>query len=89
MRLLSNNFLTSISIDIIESIYWSENERVSIPTSCKHIPSDFSNSTSTSSSTLHDNPPILQSIYPILDKLNINTSKLDVKPLGIIYLKNF
>ena len=65
MRLLSNNFLHSISTDIIESINWSENERVSIPTSCKYIPSNFSKSTttstSTSTSTSHDNPPILPS----------------------------
>ena len=57
MRLLSSNFLHSISTDIIESINWSENERVSIPTSCKHIPSNFSKSTTTSTS--HDNSPIL------------------------------
>ena len=27
-------------------------------------------------------------MYPILDKLNINTSKLDDNPLVIIFLKN-
>ena len=27
-------------------------------------------------------------MYPILDKLNINTSKLDDKPLDAIFLKN-
>ena len=69
MRLLSNVFLNSISSDVIESINWSENERVSIPAICKYIPSNFSKSTSTSTSTssststLHDNPPILQSLY--------------------------
>ena len=90
MRLLSNDFLTSIPTYVIESINWFENERESIPDSCKYIPSNFSKSTSSSSSTstLHDNPPILQSFYPILDKLNINTSKLDDKPLDVIYLKN-
>ena len=63
MRLLRNDFLNSISTDVIESINWSENERVSFPVSSKYIPSNFSKSTSTSTSTfiLHDNPPILQS----------------------------
>ena len=51
MRLLSNDFLNSISTDVIESINRSENERVSIPVSCKYIPSNFSKSTSTSTST--------------------------------------
>ena len=90
MRLLSNNFLNSISTDVIESINRSENERVSIPVSCKYIPSNFSTSTSTSTSTftLHDNPPIFQSLYPILDKLHINTSELDDKHLDVICLKN-
>ena len=92
MRLSSNDFLKSISTDDIESINWSENECVSIPAICKYIPSNFSKSTSTSTSsstsTLHDNPPILQSLYLILDKININTSKLDDKPLNVIYLKN-
>ena len=69
VRLLSNDFLNSISIDGIESISWSENERVSIPSSRKYIPSHLSKSTSTSTSissstsTLYDNPPILQSLY--------------------------
>ena len=68
MRLLSNDFLNSIPTDVIESINWSENERVSISAICKYIPSNFSKSTSTSSSisTLHNNPRILQSLYPIL-----------------------
>ena len=88
MRLLSNDFLNSISTDVIESINWFENERVSIPISCKYIPSNFSKSTSTSTSTLHDNPTILQSLYYILDQLNIKTSKLDDKSLNVIYLKN-
>ena len=61
MCILSNDFLNSISTDVIESINWSENERVSIPAICKYIPSNFSKATSTSSSisTLHDNPRIL------------------------------
>ena len=41
-----------------------------------------------STSTSHDNPPILQSMYPILDMLNINTSNLDHKPFDLIFLKN-
>ena len=92
MHLLSNDLLNSISKDDIESINWSENERVSIPTSCKYIPSNLSKSTSTSSSSstsiLHDNPPILQSLYPILKSLNIITSDLENKHLDVIYLKN-
>ena len=43
---------------------------------------------SSSTSTLHDNPSNLQSLYPILDELKINTSDLDDKPLDVIYLKN-
>ena len=88
MRLLSNDFLTSIPTDVIELINWFENERVSIPVSCKYIPSNFSKSTSSSTSTLHDNPPIRQSLYPILKSLNINTSDLENKHLDVIYLKN-
>ena len=56
MRLLSNDSLNSISTDVIESIDWSENERVSIPDNCKYIPSNFSKSASTSTSnytTIH------------------------------------
>ena len=86
VRQLSNVFLKSISIDI-ETINWSEHERVSVPAICKNLPSNSSKSTSTSSYTStsisHDNPPILQSMYPILDELNMNTSKLDDKPLDI------
>ena len=88
MRLLSNLFLNSISTDIIETINWSENERVSIPAICKNLPSNFSKSTSTSTSTSHDNPPILQSLYPILNSLNIDISDLENKQLDVIYLKN-
>ena len=56
MRQLSHLFLNSISADILEKINWYVNERVSIPAICKSIPSNCSKSTSTS----HDNPPILQ-----------------------------
>ena len=80
MRLLSNDFLISIPTDVIELINWSK-------MICKYIPSNFSKSSSTFTSTLHDNPPILQSLYPILDKLNINNSDLDDKYLDAIYLK--
>ena len=69
MRILSSNFLNSMSTDVIESINWSLNERVFIPASCKHIPSNFSKSTtistSISTSTSHVNPPILSHLYPI------------------------
>ena len=93
MRLLSNYFLNSISIDI-ETINWSENERVSVPAICKNLPSNSSKSTSTSTSsytstsTSHDNPPILQSLYLILISININTFKLENNQLEVIYLKN-
>ena len=63
IRLLSNAFLNAISTDVIESINWSKNERVSIPSSRKYIPSSFSKSTSTSSSTLHDSPPNLHILF--------------------------
>ena len=94
MRQLTHLFLNSISTDILETINWSENERVSVPTICKKTSSNCSKPvstsifTSTSTSTSHDNPPILPSLYPILDEININPSKLDDKPLNVIYLKN-
>ena len=81
MRQLSHYFLNSITTEVLETIYWSENERISDPVMCKHSSSNCSKSASTS----HDNPPILQSIYPILDKLNINTSNLDAKILDVIF----
>ena len=43
---------------------------------------------SKSSSTPPNNPPILQSKYPILHS-HINTSDIKDMPLDIIYLKNF
>ena len=62
----------------------------------KNTPSDCSKSTSISASTStcassskftsHDTPPMLPTLYPMLDKLQINTSNLDVK--DEIYLKN-
>ena len=88
MRLLSNLFLNSISTDIIETINWSENERVSIPAICKNLPSNFSKSTSISTSTSRDNPPIIQTLYPILDSLDVNTSNLEDKHLDNIFLNN-
>ena len=81
MRQLSHVFLNSISADILETINCSVNESVSGPVILKNIPSNSSKSTSTS----YDNLPILQSMYPILDKLNINTSKLVDKPLGVTF----
>ena len=64
MRILSNVFLNSISTDVIETINWSENERVSVPAIYKSTPSiisksiststSASTSTSTSTSTSHD-----------------------------------
>ena len=76
MRQLSHAFLNSISVDVLETINWSVNESVCVPVNLKSAPSNSSNS-SKSTSTSYDNPPILQSMYHILDKLNINTSKLD------------
>ena len=83
---LSHLFLDSISADILKTINWSENERVSVPVICKNAPTNSSKSTSTSTS--HDNPSIIQTLYPILDSLNINTSNLKDKSSGVILLKN-
>ena len=85
MRRLSHNFVKSISIDILETIYWSEDESVSDPVICKNSSSNCSKFSYMS----HDNPPILKSIYPILDSLNINTSNLKHKQVGVILLKIF
>ena len=76
----------SISTDALETIYWLINKSVSVPAICEKILSNYSKAISTSIS--HDNPPILTSLYPILDKLNINTSDLENKNLDVIYLKN-
>ena len=81
---LSHVVLNSISVNILETINWSVNKSVSFPAILKNTPSNSSKATSTSYNT----PPILQYMYSILDKLNINTSKLDDKPFDIIRLKN-
>ena len=86
MRQLSHLFLNSISANIIKTIHWYVNERVSTLAICRNTPSNCSKSISTSTS--HNNPPILQSMYPILDKLDINTSNLEDKNLNVIFLKN-
>ena len=52
-----------MSTEILETIHWSENECASYPEICKNSPFNCSKSTSTS----HDNSPIIQSIYQILD----------------------
>ena len=83
MRQLSRLFLNSVSADILETIKWYVNERVSVPAICKNDPSNCSKSISTS----HDNPPILQTLYPILDSLDINTTNLEYKHLDVIFLK--
>ena len=70
MRLFSHNFVNSISIDIPETIYWSEAESVSDPVNCNKSSSNCSKP----SSIKHDNQPILQSINPVLDSPNFNTS---------------
>ena len=81
MSQLSHVFLNAISVDILERINWSVNESVSVPAISKNIPPKCSKSTS----ILYDNPPILQLMYPILDKLNINTSDLDDNPLVLYF----
>ena len=92
MRLLSNVFLNSITKDTIETINWTENERVSIPVIYKSTPSIISKSISTSiysyTSTSHDNPPTLKSLYSILNSLNVNTSDVENKQIDVIYLEN-
>ena len=72
MRQLSHDFLNSISTYILETIYWSEDESVHDP----EISNNSSSNCSKSSSISPDNTSILQSIYPILDSHNINTSNL-------------
>ena len=77
MRLLSRSFLNSISIDFLEMIYWSEDESIhDLEIERCNIHNNSSSNCSKSSSTPPDNPPILQSEYPILDSNNINTSYL-------------
>ena len=90
IRILSHVFLSSISIHVIETIHWSENKCISVPAIYKSTPSIISEyiSTSTSTSTSHDNPPILQTLYPILESLNIDTSDLENKPMIVINLMN-
>ena len=85
IRQLNHVFLNSISADILETIEGFLNESVSVPVIPKSAPSNSSKYTSTS----YDNPPILQYVYPILDKLNVNTSKLGDKPFDVIFLRMF
>ena len=83
MRQLSRLFLNSVSADILETIKWYVNERVSVPAICKNDPSNCSKSISTS----HNNTPLLQTLYPILDSLDINSSNLQDDNLDVIFLK--
>ena len=69
-----------MSTEILETIHWSENECASYPEICKNSPFNCSKSTSTS----HDNSPILQNLYPILDSLNTDASNLENKHLDVI-----
>ena len=78
---LSHYFLNSISIDIFEMIHWSEEENVYVPVICNNSSLNCLKSTSIS----HDNPPLLQTLYPILDSLDINTSNLEYKHLNVIF----
>ena len=79
MRQLSRLFLNSVSADILETIKWYVNERVSVPVICKNAHSNCSKSTSISL----DKPPLLQTLYPILDSLDINTGCYIFKELVI------
>ena len=90
MRQLTHLFLNSISTYVLDTINWTENERLYVPTIRKNAPSNCSKSTSTSTSTYtsHDNLHMFPSLYPILDKLNIDISDLDNKDFDVIYLKN-
>ena len=81
---LSHNFLNSVLTDILEMIHWSEDKSVHDLEICNNSSSNCSKSSSKSP----DTAPILQSIYPILDSHDINTSNLNYKPLDIILLKN-
>ena len=65
-------------------MYSSECDSVPGPVICNNSSSNCSKS----SSTLHDNQPILQSIYSILDSLKINTSNLNDKYFDAIVLNN-
>ena len=64
--------------------YWYEDESAH----GSELRNNSSSNYSKSSSTPLDNPPVLQSKYPILDSYNINTSTLKDKRLDIMYLKN-
>ena len=63
MRQLRHNFVNSIYRDILETIHWYEADSVSDSIDCNKPALNYSKS--------HDNPPILQSIYPILDSLKL------------------
>ena len=88
MSQLSHNFLNLISTDISETIYWSEESIHDSETERCRMHDNSSSIISKSASLSSDNPPVLQSKYPILDSHNINTSILKDNPLNVIYLKN-
>ena len=81
---LRHNFLKSISIDILETIYYSEDESVHDSDICNNSSSNCSKS----SFAPPDSQPILQFKCPILNSHNINNSTLKNMPLDLIYLKN-
>ena len=90
MRQLIHNFLNSISTDILEKIYWYDDESVHDSDIEKiRIGNNSSSDCSKSSSMPPDNPPILQSKITNLNSNNSNTSTLKGKPLNIIYLKDY
>ena len=89
MRRLSCNFLNSISIDILEMIYCSEDESMhdSEIERCR-IHDNTSLIGSKSSSTPPDNPHVLQSKHLILDSRNVNIYTLKDNSLDVTYLNN-
>ena len=80
MRQLRHNYVNSTLTNILEKMYWSEDKSVYHPVTCKKLSSNCSKSSSAS----HDNPPSPQSIYPILDSLNIDTSNLKILSLCML-----
>ena len=89
MRQSSHNFLNSISTYISDAIYWFEDESINdLEKERRRMNDKLLLISSKASFIPPDNPPVLQSKYPILDSHNINTSTVKNKPLDPVYLKN-
>ena len=76
-------------MNIIEVIYWSEDENINdseIKRCVLHGKSSLIGSKSISIPP--NDTPVLQSKFPILDSHNINTSTLKDNPSTVTYLKN-